>query len=193
MFTPGEVLSATKLNELANQAGYGKQWHSSKSLVAQGSFGTVNLAGDQVLTAEIYDFPFKVTVGKEGNDVTVFVRPGSVNNFMPKIGSSYLDATPTPYLSFSTFTSTNTKIVVLKVTKDGVRFFPNTCQIILLDDYESLVDTDNYGYLALATISGQNSPQGPIVTSVSQLIYASQIVIRAKPGSETAIWSFSSR
>jgi hypothetical protein len=193
MFSPGEILSASKLNDLANHAGYGKQWHSSKSLVAQGSFGTVDLSSGEVISADIYDYPFKVSVGSEGTNATVFIRPGSVNNFMPKIGSSYLDATPKPYLSFGSFTSTKTKIVALKVTKDGVRFFPHTCEVILLDSYEALVDADNYGYLALASITGENSPNGPVISSVNQFVYASQIVVRTKAGSETATWSFSSR
>jgi hypothetical protein len=193
MFHPGEILSASKLNELANHAGYGKQWHSSRSLVAQGAFGTVDLSGGEVVGADIYDYPFKVTVGSEGTNATVFIRPGSVNNFMPKIGSSYLDATPKPNLSFGSFTSTKTKIVALKVTKDGVKFFPQTCEIVLRDDYESLAPSDNVGYLALASITGDNSPNGPVISSVNQFVYASQVVIRAKPGTETAIWSFSSR
>jgi hypothetical protein len=194
MFRPGEILYASKLNELAQHAGYGRQWHSSNTLVAQGPFGTVDLTGSPDAGMPVdYDYPFKVTLGIIDLGTTVYVRPGSVNNFMPKISGNYLDATPKPYLHFVNFTSSKTKIVALKVTKDGVKFFPQTCEIVLLDNYGELVNTDNIGYLAIASITGDNSANGPIITGVYQLVYASQIVIRAKPGTETAIWSFSSR
>jgi len=194
MFSPGEILSASKLNDLAQHAGYGRQWHSNNNLVAQGPFGTVDLSGAaNPVSATIYDFPFKVTVATIDMNGAVFVRPGSANNFMPKISGIYLDATPAPYLTFSNFTASKTKIVALKVTKDGVRFFPHTCEIVLLDNYGQLVDTDTIGYLALASITGKNSAYGPVIKTVNQLVYASQIVMRAKPGTQTAIWSFSSR
>jgi hypothetical protein len=194
MFSPGEILSASKLNDLAQHAGYGRQWHSSSTLVAQGPFGTVDLSGAaNLVSAAIYDFPFKVSVAIIDMNGAVFVRPGSANNFMPKISGNYLDAIPAPYLTFSNFTASKTKIVALKVTKDGVKFFPNTSEIELLDNYGQLVNTDNIGYLALASITGENSAYGPIIKTVNQFIYASQIVVRTKAGSETAIWSFSSR
>jgi hypothetical protein len=193
MFHAGELLSATKLNALGELAGYGTTKHSSSTKAIQGLFGTVFMDSSIEENGIIYDYPFKVTLDNIDLGTAVYVRPGSVNNFMPKISGNYLDATPKPYVHFVNFTSSKTKIVALKVTKDGVRFFPHTCEIVLLDNYDVLVDTDNYGYLALASITGENSANGPVITGVNQLVYASQVVIRAKPGSETAIWSFSSR
>jgi hypothetical protein len=193
MFSAGEPLSASKLNYLAQLAGYGTTKHSSSLKTVQGPFGTVYMDEMSEDGTILYDFPFKVTLGLEGNEVRVYVRAGSVNNFMPKIDNKYLDFAPAPYLTFSSVSSTNTKIVAIKVTKDGVKFFPQTCEIVLKDDYESLAPSDNVGYLAIASISAEMVGGKVVLRGLNQLIYASQVLIRAKAGTETAIWSFSSR
>jgi hypothetical protein len=50
-------------------------------------------------------------------------------------------------------------------------------------------DGNTNGYLKIASVvvSGGN------VTAVNQFVYASQVLVRAKPGTETALWSWSSR
>lgn len=193
-FSPGEVLTAAKMNELAAAAGYGKQWHSSGSQVAQGTFGTVDLNGQTVTPSQGYDYPFKVTVGNgNGNEKIVYVRPGTVNNFVPKISGAYLDFYPPPSLTFSSVSTTKKKIVALKVTKTSPAFFPASCEIVLRDDEESLVATDFDAYLQLASISCSTKDGKLQVTSISQFVYASQIVTRAKPGDAVAVWSFTSR
>jgi hypothetical protein len=193
LFSAGEELSASKLNFVAQLAGYGTTKHSSSLKTVQGPFGTAYMDSMGEDNAIIYDFPFKVTLGLEGNEVRVYVRAGSVNNFMPKIGSIYLDFTPAPYLTFNSVTSTHTKIVAIKVTKDGVKFFPQTCEIVLVDDYESLAPSDNVGYLAIASISAEMVEGKVVLRGLNQLIYASQIVVRVKPADTTAEWAFSSR
>jgi len=193
LFHQGEVLGASKLNYLAQLAGYGTTKHSSSVKTIQGPFGTVFMDAMTDENGVIYDFPFKVSLARFGDEIRVFVRAGTVNNFMPKIDNKYLDFTPAPYLSFTSVTSTKTKIVAIKVTKDGVKFFPQTCEIVLRDDYESLAPSDNVGYLAIASISAEMVEGKVALRGLNQLIYASQIVVRTKAGTETAIWSFSSR
>lgn len=195
MFTPGEALSAAKLNKLAEMASQSRTTVNTGIKTTQGPFGTVyDTDGGQVIE-QTYDFPFKVSLGFEDNGakVTVFVRPGTVNNRMPKIGSDYLDKDTPPKLEFTGFSFTNKKIVALKVTKDGVKFFPQTVEVVLLDDEEALTDTDTQGYLQIATISGKNESGKPKVSGLFQLVYASQIVVRTKAGTTTAIWTWTSR
>lgn len=193
-FSPGEAMSASKLNKLGEVASFGRQLHSANSSMAQGPFGTVELGGGTAPTAAtVYDYPFKVSVTSgDGNEKIVRVRAGTVNNFVPKISGKYLDADPEPTFKFSSVTN-GKKIVALKVTKDGAKFFPKTVEVILVDSESEIDNTDSVGYLQLASITCTNTAGVLSVTSVSQFIYASQVVARAKPGTETAIWAFSSR
>lgn len=195
LFSAGEVLSATKLNNLAELAGYGTTKHSTSTQTIQGPFGTVFMGSVAEGAEEInFDFPFKVTVsGSQSTGFEVFVRAGTVNNFIPKIDGKYLDATPKPSLKFTSVSSTNRKLVALKVTKDGAKFFPNTVEVILRDDEESLTNTDTNGYITLASISFSRNNGVLAISGVAQFIYASQVVARAKPGTDTAVWAFSSR
>lgn len=192
-FTPGQALTSWQLNRVADQASRSHTVQNDGVSTIQGPFGTVYQSQQSVSQAQIYDYPFKVTLGAIGNTIQVYVRPGSVNNFMPKIGTKWLDDADRPHLDFTTFTMTNKKIVALKVTKQGVKFFPNTVEVVLLDDDEALVDTDNYGYLQIASISGTNVAGKPNILAIYQIIYASQVVARMKPGTQTAIWDWSSR
>jgi len=147
---------------------------------------------DAADAAAVVDFPFKVTVKKATSGYDVYVRAGTCNNFVPKISGTYLDAEPKPKLNFTSVTSSGKKIVALKVTKDGVKFFPQTVEIVLLDNEEALAASDTVGYLQLASLTCTTTG-GLKVTAVSQFVYASQYVIRVKPGSGTALWSFTSR
>ena len=143
---------------------------------------------------KVIDFPFRVYAKKKstGSGYDVFVRPGTANNFIPKIGSTYIDVDPAPSLSITSHSGTS-KIVALKITKDGNKFFPATCEMVLLDSAESLVNSDTIGYLQVASISTASGTNGPELKNIFQYVYASQVVIRVKPGSGTALWSFTSR
>lgn len=193
VFNPGESLTASSMNDLAGQAARGQQFYSSGQLVAQGTFGTVNLDRAATSLPSYFDYPFKVTVspGDEPNDWKVYVRPGTANNFVPKIGTKYLDGPDTPYLLFNSVGSTGKKVVALRVTKSGATFFPNAVEVVLLDD--TVVNTDNDGYLSLASITCVETAGVLTVTSVNQFVYASQMVARVKPTGATAVWSFTSR
>lgn len=198
VFFEGEVLSALKLNDLSAVAGYGTTIHSHGTPTIQGPHGTVFSDRNELDLTAIYDYPFKVyVIDGTGNEKKVYVRPGTANNHIPKIGSKYLDDVDPPNLSFSSISSSNKKMVVLKVKYSTATFFPAESEIILLDDDEALVDADNYGYLQLASIVCKNETVGDetklVVKNVYQYIYASQVVVRSKPGTGTASWSFLSR
>lgn len=76
-FSPGEALTAVKMNELAAAAGYGKQWHSGGSQVAQGTFGTVDLSGKDIINPGDDD-QFAISFNKEGDNVWFKINPGYV-------------------------------------------------------------------------------------------------------------------
>lgn len=77
MFSPGEILTASKMNELSAAAGYGKQWHSSGAQVVQGTFGTVDLSGKDIINPSD-DNQFAISFNKEGDNVWFKINPGYV-------------------------------------------------------------------------------------------------------------------
>lgn len=195
MFSPGQALTAWQLNRVGETASKGLTIHSASIDTIQGTFGTVFMGGRPIMEEIKYDYPFKVTASRtdDGGSIVVYVRPGTVNNRMPKIGGKYLDDVERPFLSYSNYSMTKKKIVALKVAKGDIKFFPDQVEVILSDDEETLTDNDNFGYLQLAAISGDKVDGKPTITAMYQYVYASQIVARAKPGDQLAIWAWSSR
>ncbi len=201
MFYPGEILYASKLNDLARHAGYGRQWHSTGNLVAQGPFGTVDLTGSRDAgIGNNIDYPFKVTIepGTTAGSFNLYIRAGTVNSFIPKVfngpmAGKYLDEVPRPYLELNSASGT-VKYVVLRATVNAEKkFFPNTTDVYLVDDLESIYDTPEEGKIVIASIS-LNKEGGTIksISSINQFIYASLALIRVKGGS-IAVWNWTSR
>lgn len=134
--------------------------------------------------------PFKVKLKKvKGVDgvINAYVRAGTVNNIVPKINSKYLDDPTVNPVSVST--EDGIQDVLLKVTKGSSPVFFPTEATIEVSSRPIPANTDTNGYLVLASISFSASGKA----TVTQQIYSSQIVARAKPGGSTAIWLFSSR
>jgi len=200
MFSPGEILYASKLNDLAQLAGYGRQWHSTANLVAQGPFGTVDLSGaaDAGIGNNI-DFPYKITVaaGVSEGDFKVYVRAGTVNSVVSKafngpMAGKYLDEVPQPYLELNS--GSGIKYVVLRCTSSGGKFFPNTTDVYLVDSLEALIDSSTEGHLLIASISLGSSGGKRTISSINQYIYSSQGLVRVNPGgAEGCVWSWTSR
>jgi hypothetical protein len=135
--------------------------------------------------SEPFDHPFKVTVFKDGGVNKFRVRAGTVNNIVPKIGTDFLDAIPAPA---GTLDGDATHRIYLEASSTSPPvFFPNTVEAI--SSTADIADTDADGYLLLATVDVTNGRIGP----VNQYVYASQVLVRVKPGSATALWSWSSR
>lgn len=147
---------------------------------------------DHADAAAVLDFPFKVKTKKATSGYDVYVRPGTVNNFVPKISGTYLDADTPPSFNFTSVGSSGKKIVAIKVTKDGVAFFPSTVEIVLVDSESDIASTNTIGYIQVASITCTTTG-GLKVKSINQFVYASQIVTRVKPGSSSAVWTFTSR
>jgi hypothetical protein len=129
--------------------------------------------------------PFQVKPFKDGNTIKVRVRAGTVNNLVPKIGSDPLDKDPAPA---ATLDGDGTHRIYLKAsTASPPVFFPDT--VVVETATSDTADTDSNGYLLLATVVVDNER----IISTNQFVYASQVLVRAKPGSATALWSWSSR
>jgi len=135
-------------------------------------------------------YPFKVTTAKVSGSLVAYVEPGTVNNFVPKIGSTYLDASTRPTLSIN---AANKYIIALKITYSTATFFPHACEVVALTDDSVMEPNDTYGYLQLASVNVVSDGGTLKVTAVNQFIFSSQIVVRAKGGTGTALWTFSSR
>lgn len=89
---------------------------------------------------------------------TVFIRngkvrvhPGSVNNVIPKIAGVPLTQIPQPDLAIPAGTSSEW-IVVVKCQGSKNERFPTQAEIVIVSPTEATKDTDEYGYLALASL-----------------------------------------
>ena len=129
--------------------------------------------------------PFKVTAFVENETIKVNVRAGTVNNLVPTISSTALDAATPPTLTLS---GDYTHRIYLKASTEAPPlFFPDT--VIVESATTDQNDSDSYGYLKIASIVVSNGS----VTQINQFVYASQVLVRAKPGTAIALWSWSSR
>lgn len=187
-FTPGQELTEWQLNKLAEYASRGVSTFSGSQDTIQGTFGTVSMDRSAIL-GQIYDYPFKCVLGFTDDGLEVAVRPGTVNNRMPKISGVYLDATVPQKLQIS---EAGTWDILIKATKTGVKFFPDTVAIEA-KKRDAYSDDDTNGYLIIATINVTGTAPALNITSFSQIAYASQVVVRTKAGSATALWTWTSR
>jgi hypothetical protein len=133
-------------------------------------------------------YPFKVRHFKEGDVHKVSVLPGTANNMIPKIGSTYLDAATPPTLTVSA----GRTYIALKTTYSTATFFPDTVVIEAITTEAGLAATNTTGYLVLGSVNIE-TVSGVETVAVSQYIFSSQLVIRSKPGTGTAVWLFNSR
>lgn len=138
--------------------------------------------------AEPITHPFKVRVSKGTSGYEAYILPGTVNNLVPKISSTQLDADTAPKLTLSS----GKNLICLKVTYTTATFFPETCEVVALSSDAAMAPSNTYGYLQLASVNVTGSGD-TLAAVVNQYIFSSQVVVRAKPGSATANWAFSSR
>lgn len=143
------------------------------------SFVLEDLGDDPIL------HPFRITVRTEDGTTFAKVRAGTVNNIVPTISSTRLDAVTPPEL---TLTGDATHRIYLKASIGASPvFFPDT--MIVTSATSDQTDSNNDGYLLVGTVV----ISGGAVVGVNQYVYASQVVVRAKPGSGTAIYLWTSR
>jgi hypothetical protein len=134
------------------------------------------------------EYPFRVSLIKEGTTYRARVNPGTANNMIPKIGSTYLDDAAPPTITLST----GRTYICLKTTYSSATFFPDQVEVVAITSEAGLAATNTNGYLVLASVNIE-TVSGVQTATLSQYIFSSQLVIRSKPGSGTAVWLFNSR
>jgi hypothetical protein len=103
--------------------------------------------------------PLTVQSGTEGK---VYIIPGTVNQLIPKIDGTYIDATPSP-----TITVSDSGYIILRVERVANQPFPNNPIIY----YNATIpaDTTTYGHFALASVTKTGSPTTGYSISVASL------------------------
>ena len=137
--------------------------------------------------------PFRVTAKLEiGDNIIIKIRAGTVNNLVPYIGDEQLDS---PLVENLAVGSAGTWDVFIRAESASPPIFtPDTLDCIVNKREDGdLTDTNTYGYLRIATVVVTGTAGNLRISSVNQYVYASQVLVRAKPGTATALWFWSSR
>jgi len=124
-----------------------------KSYIDSGAGYSVNNVGNSVSLSidsqiQFYpDIPLTVLLGPESK---VYIVPGTVNQLVPKVSGTYIDALPRPTITLSA-----TGYIILRVERVANQPFPNNPTIY----YNATIpaDTTSYGYFALASVTKSGS------------------------------------
>ena len=172
----GEPLSARTVNKYAGMI-HGNVTGASNDLTFQNSSGGVTYGINQgVYTVSTGDY---LDPNLNGDKVTV--TPGTVNRYIPKIGTVYIDADPAPEL-----TVTDEGYILIKVTYEANKFFPRTAEIVFQSGTSVPADSETESYWALAKVNKDTST--PPKYSLLKLGVGNKVVNRLKAGSNTATW-----
>jgi hypothetical protein len=124
-----------------------------KTSIDSGAGYSVNNIGNSIslsIDSQVQYYPdIPLTVKGSGSD-KVYIVPGTVNQLVPTVGGTYIDARPRP-----TITLTATGYIILRVERVANQPFPNTPTIY----YNATIpaDTTTYGYFALASVTRTGS------------------------------------
>jgi hypothetical protein len=105
------------------------------------------------------NIPLTVQSAAEGK---VYIIPGTVNQLIPKVNDTYIDARPRP-----TITVSASGYIILRVERVANQPFPNNPTIY----YNATIpaDTTSYGHFALASVTRTGSPTTGYSISVASL------------------------
>lgn len=92
--------------------------------------------------------PLTVYLGSENNAPRVFVHPGTVNGFIPKINSTFIDQLPAPTLNAAA------GIVYVKVQRVNNTPFP--ANVTIEQGNAVPADDSTFGHYALASVTSNN-------------------------------------
>jgi hypothetical protein len=104
--------------------------------------------------------------------------PGTVNRYIPKIGSVYLDAATPP-----TITIEGAGHICVKATYEANKFFPRTATIVYEYGSTPPADTSTDSYYPLAKVNASGS-----VYTMVKLASGNLVVNRLKAGDNLATW-----
>lgn len=133
-----------------------------------------NMGSASVLTmdnqVQLYpDIP--LTVQRAAGDRKVYIVPGTVNQLIPKVSSTYIDALPRPTISV-----TANGYIILEVSRVSGQPFPNNPLIYYSASIPSNTSSNGYFALASVTVTGSaaigyglviNNYRSPYIGAVS--------------------------
>lgn len=113
----------------------------------------------------------------------VSVTPGTVNRYIPMIGTNYIDSLPTPTLSVE-----GPGYVCVKATYEANKFFPRTATIVYHYGSTPPADTNTESFYPLARVE--------LVTTVTPSVLVMNLLVepanlsvnRLKAGANNATW-----
>lgn len=115
--------------------------------------------------------PFVVYPEVDSNGNTKFrVMPGTINNVMPVIDNKPLNDPKVGALSAPTEDDSYFMVVVKCMGEKNKRFPKDKPEVKIVTATEAQNDTDEYGYLALASLYKQTSTEGKVSWYLSQLV-----------------------
>lgn len=179
-FAKGQPIMASELNKLAAAASGAQTMMSNDITFFAGTNGTCYGLPQDVYIAGALN-PLDPVIS--GDKVTI--TPGTVNRYIPKIGSDYIDQTPPP-----TITVTDNGYILVKATYEVNKFFPRTAEIVFLAVATPPADTGTESYYPLAKVVKTTS--GGVdtysLTGVGFFNNGNLVVNRLKAGNNTATW-----
>ncbi len=177
-FSAGEPISASALNKLASGVGQAMTMPSNDVQFMGNTGGTAYALGQQV-----YYAPTANPLDPQINGDKVTIVPGTVNRYIPKIGTVYIDATPPPQITVN-----DNGYILVKVTYEVNKYFPRTAEIVFMAVSSPPADTNTESYYPLATVT-KTTISGTDYYSLGVFGYNSNLVVnRLKAGANIATW-----
>lgn len=173
----GEPLSARTINRYASHI-HANVTNYSNDLTFQNSSGGVVYG----LPQAVYSQPSGGFLDPNLTNDKVTVTPGTVNRYIPKIDTTYIDADPAPEITVA-----DEGHVCIKVTYEVNKFFPRTAEIVFITGTDVPDDTETESYQPLAKIN-KDETTTPTTYSMVKLNFGNKVVNRLKAGANTATW-----
>ena len=176
-FSKGQPILASDLNKLGAAADLAQTQMSNDVTFFAGGTGTC-----YGLPQAVYEV---VTGGPldpnlSGDKVTI--QPGTVNRYIPKIGSDYIDKVPAPQI-----TVTDDGYIMVKVTHEPNKYFPRTAEVVFEAVATPPVDTETTSYYPLAKVN--KTTVGLTTTYALQYFSNGNLIVnRLKSGQGAATW-----
>lgn len=179
-FAPGHPISASALNKLGTSADSAQTVMSNDFTFFAGNNGTGYGFNQEVYVSNALN-PLDPSIN--GDKVTI--APGTVNRYIPKIGTKYIDESPPPEL-----TVTDNGYVLVKVTYEVNKYFPRTAEIVFLAVATPPADTNTESHYPLAKVV-KTIIEGVTYYSLTGVGFFSNgnlVVNRLKAGNNIATW-----
>ena len=176
-FQPGQPITASALNALATSADKTRTMPSNDLVFNVGTGGTA-----YSLPQQVYYTPTGNPLDPRLSGDKVTIQPGTVNRYIPKIGSDYIDKVPAP-----TITVTDNGYVMVKVTHEANKYFPRTAEVVFEAVATPPVDTETTSYYPLAKVN--KTTVGSTTTYALQYFSNGNLIVnRLKSGQGAATW-----